>query len=201
MSGMSGDFYRIAPGRPGDAGRLPAIELAAAALFPDEDVSPELKTRAISAEEHRRAAEAGLLWVALAAPDAAGGTPGGTPVGFAHVKIVDGEAYVFEIDVHPAHGKRGVGTRLMRAVADWARAQGHPAVTLTTFRHLPWNAPFYAKLGFREIAGADLGPGLREVMAREAEHGLDPAKRVAMRLDLAPASSRPGANRTGPTTR
>ena len=28
----------------------------------------------------------------------------------------------------------------------WARRQGHAAVTLTTFRDLPWNAPAYLRL-------------------------------------------------------
>ena len=169
--------YRIALASRDHADLLPAIELAAAALFSDEDVPPRLKRLAIPVRMHRRAADEGRLWVAAVETT-------NTPVGFAHVTILDGEAHVFEIDVHPAHARRGVGTRLMRAVAEWAAARGYAAVTLTTFRHLPWNAPFYAKLGYREIDEADLSPGLREQLAREAANGLDPAKRVAMRLTL-----------------
>jgi GNAT superfamily N-acetyltransferase len=93
---------------------------------------------------------------------------------------------IFEVDVHPDHGRRGVGTRLMRAVEDWARAKGFAAATLTTFRHLPWNAPFYARLGYREIPEAELTAGLRSQLDQEAGHGLERSKRVAMRLTLGP---------------
>jgi hypothetical protein len=58
-------------------------------------------------------------------------------------------------------------------------------VTLSTFRHVAWNAPFYARLGFRELAEEQLGPGLRRVRADEARRGLDLSRRLVMRLDLA----------------
>ncbi|HET9950521.1 MAG TPA: GNAT family N-acetyltransferase [Candidatus Eisenbacteria bacterium] len=182
--------YRIVAAAAEHCDRLLPIELASASIFPDEDVPPRLKVFGIPASMHRRAAEEGRLWVALAAPAAPAlraesrGGSGETPVGFAHVTMVDDNPYVFEVDVHPAHARRGVGTRLMRAVESWAREKGFGAVTLTTFSHLPWNAPFYARLGFREIPEADLTPGLRAQLAREAANGLDPAKRVAMRLPL-----------------
>jgi hypothetical protein len=53
-------------------------------------------------------------------------------------------------------------------------------VTLTTFRDVPWNAPYYERLGFQAIA--DNSPGLAEIMREEASRGLDPATRVAMIL-------------------
>ena len=88
------------------------------------------------------------------------------------------------MDVHPSFGRRGVGTRLLAAVRDWARAQGQAAVTLTTFRDVPWNAPFYGRAGFRALAQRELSPGLRERVRDEAARGLDPATRVVMILDL-----------------
>ena len=184
--GYRGADYRIVPADQGHCDLLLPIELAAGALFPDEDVPPPLKAIGIPASAHRRAAEDGRLLVALAAPSGSPAGSEGMPVGFAHLTIVDGCAFVFEIDVHPDHGRRGVGTRLMRAVEEWARARKYPAVTLTTFRHLPWNAPFYARLGYREIPEADLTPGLRGQLGHEAGNGLAPSKRVAMRLALAP---------------
>jgi hypothetical protein len=54
---------------------------------------------------------------------------------------------------------------------------------LTTFRHLPWNAPFYQKVGFRILEKANLDEQLAEILEEEAK-GLDITKRVAMRLDL-----------------
>jgi len=59
-----------------------------------------------------------------------------------------------------------------------------PAVTLTTFEDVPWNAPLYRHLGFRELRDDELGPGLRAIRDRETAHGLDPARRVSMLLKL-----------------
>jgi len=85
----------------------------------------------------------------------------------------------------PEHARRGLGRALLGAVVAWAEQRGFPSVTLTTFRHLPWNAPFYAAQGFRALPDQHLPAGLARLLAAEAEAGLDPSKRVAMRLDLA----------------
>ncbi len=44
-----------------------------------------------------------------------------------------------------------------------ARAGAHgglPALTLTTFAEVPWNAPYYEPCGFRRLAEAEITPGL-----------------------------------------
>jgi GNAT superfamily N-acetyltransferase len=168
--------YTIAPARPEHAAALPAIEIEAAALFPQEDLPAELRRDTTPVSEFEQAARAGRLWVALDAS--------GAPVGFAVVTRVDGAAHLLEMDVLPAHGRRGLGTGLVRAVVTWARRRGLPSVTLTTFRHLAWNGPFYRRLGFEELNEAQLTPGLREHLAQEVADGLEGAKRVVMRLDL-----------------
>lgn len=127
-------------------------------------------------DELERALAAGLLWVAR---DAAG-----EPVGFALVELLDGEPHLEEIDVDPAHGRRGLGRALLDAVLAWARSGGHRGVTLTTFRDVAWNAPWYARAGFRELAPGEIGPGLATTMRGETARGLDPARRVAMRREL-----------------
>lgn len=72
----------------------------------------------------------------------------------------------------------------MGRVATWAGEAGMPAVTLTTFSDVPWNAPLYRQLGFRVLRDEEIGPGLRAVRDEETAHGLDPARRVCMRMDL-----------------
>ena len=57
-------------------------------------------------------------------------------------------------------------------------------MTLTTFRELPWNAPFYRGLGFRALDPAEYGPDLAELVAKEDAAGLSARERVVMRLDL-----------------
>jgi GNAT superfamily N-acetyltransferase len=123
----------------------------------------------------RRFADAvghGLLWVALA---------GSLPVGFALVEMLaDDLPHLEEIDVSPAHARRGLGTALVRAACDWAAVSGYATLTLTTFRAVPWNFPFYARLGFAEIPRELLRPELAAVVMEEAHRGLDPDARVVM---------------------
>lgn len=164
--------YRIALAKRDHLEQLQQIELAAAAIFSEVDVPENIRSTATSLDDLASAQADGMLWIALSSD--------GTPVGFAIVRIVDGLAYLQEIDVHPDHGRRGIGTSLIHSVCAWARSHRIPAVTLTTFRHLPWNAPFYKRLRFRSLKQDELTPGLAAVLAGEVARGLDPAKRVAM---------------------
>lgn len=105
----------------------------------------------------------------------------GGPVGYVLVDVVDGNAHVEQVSVHPDHQRRGVGRALIDHVVGWAHAHGHPALTLTTFRGVPWNAPLYEHLGFEVIAGDEVGPELAALVDAEAAHALDPTLRVCMR--------------------
>ena len=113
---------------------------------------------------------------------------GDPPVGFACVEVVDGDAHLWQLSVHPDAGRRGRGTALVEAVCAWARAQGLPGVTLTTFAEVPWNAPFYERLGFRALD--DLTPGLAAIRQHERDIGDDAfGPRIAMRKALVASSS------------
>jgi GNAT superfamily N-acetyltransferase len=169
--------YRIQPADSETLGLLPAIETAAAEIFPAEDVAPELRQEGLPVAWFERAAREGRVWTAVVRAS-------GLPVGFALVTILDGSAHLYEMDVHPDHGRRGLGTALVGAVVEWARGKQFSCVTLTTFRHLPWNGPFYRRLGFEELSSAELTPGLAQLLEREVRDGLDGSKRVAMRIDL-----------------
>ncbi|MCI4065314.1 GNAT family N-acetyltransferase [Micromonospora sp. R77] len=103
------------------------------------------------------------------------------PVAFVVVDLVDGCAHVQQLSVDPGYARRGIGRRLLDEVAGWAAGQGRPALTLTTFRSVPWNGPYYVRCGFRELTGAEVTPGLIGLLAAEAALGLDPADRIAMR--------------------
>jgi GNAT superfamily N-acetyltransferase len=174
--------YEIVLARPRDVLLIGSIELAAARLL--RGYAPEPVLNEVTSERDLRDAQRnGCLWVALEAD---------TPVGFAHVKIIEPNAvHLDELDVHPDHGRRGLGTRLVKAVCAWARARGDVAVTLATFREIPWNMPFYARLGFEAIPAGALSPALRAVVDDEAHRGLDPARRVVMqwRPQLTPGVS------------
>ena len=167
--------YEIAPARLYDLPSLAGIELAAARLLvghAPESVLRETTTHGELLEAQRD----GLLWVALA---------DNAPVGFAHVKLLEaGVAHLDELDVHPDHGRRGLGTKLVMTVCAWAATSAIQSVTLATFRDVPWNMPFYARLGFEVISSDALSPALRAVVDDEVRRGLDPARRVVMRRDM-----------------
>jgi ribosomal protein S18 acetylase RimI-like enzyme len=108
---------------------------------------------------------------------------GRPPIGFVHVDEVDGLAHVTEIAVIPKWMRQGIGSRLLDRACEWAREHEYPAMTLTTFADVSWNAPYYAARGFVEVV--ELTPGLAALRAREAELGLDEVgRRITMRRDL-----------------
>ncbi len=98
--------------------------------------------------------------------------------------LVDGCLQVEQVSVHPASARRGLGRRLLDHAASLAAADGRPALTLTTFADVPWNAPYYAGCGFRVLGDAELTPGLRAIRQREAALGPDRWPRICMRRDL-----------------
>ena len=164
--------YIITSARERDITLLAAIELAAATLLIGH--APEfVLTETTSQDVLEKAQRDGHLWVALADD---------VPVGFAHVEVLEpNSAHLQEIDVCPAHGRRGLGTRLVMRVCAWAAAAGYEAVTLSTFRDVPWNMPFYARLGFTVVAESEVSPALWSVVEDERRRGLDASRRVVMR--------------------
>lgn len=165
--------YSIEFAQPEHLHALPEIERQAACLFRGWDVPNSVLEETTPLEEFQAAQAAGLLWVAL--------SPQHQPVGFALVEVEGHMPHLEEIDVHPLHGRRGIGTTLVKAVCAWARDRGYAGITLTTYRDIPWNAPFYASLGFEVLGAAELTSYLRERVEDEAARRLDPPCRVVMR--------------------
>ncbi|GGO77101.1 GNAT family N-acetyltransferase [Nonomuraea cavernae] len=106
---------------------------------------------------------------------------GEPPAGFALVGWVDGNLHLEQLAVHPSCMRQGIGGRLIAAVREHALAAGAPAVTLTTFRDVPWNAPWYERHGFTALPEAAWGPELRALVEHERELGIEVAPRVVMR--------------------
>jgi GNAT superfamily N-acetyltransferase len=77
------------------------------------------------------------------------------PVGLCRIDALGDGAHLEQLSVHPDHGRRGLGRALLRAGVEWAASRGYPRLTLTTFRDVPWNGPFYASEGFVELGPAD----------------------------------------------
>lgn len=165
--------YTIRPAHRADIAALPAIEQRASELFLATEFADEVSQECLSIEFLTEQFEAGRLWVAAAEND--------EPIGFAAAIVLDGNAHLHEVSVDPAHGKQGIGRRLVEAVCEWAASQGFGRVTLSTFRDIPWNAPFYRKLGFNELPGTEHGPQMKTLRAEERESGLDISRRLIMK--------------------
>jgi ribosomal protein S18 acetylase RimI-like enzyme len=124
----------------------------------------------------------------LAARIASGGlvvaleTDGEDPViaGFVMFRPVEDRLYVEQLDVLPAFGGRRIGATLLDAAAERARSAGLTGLSLSTFREIPWNAPYYRRLGFVEVAGDALTPGMLEIREEHIARGLDEDARVFM---------------------
>ncbi len=166
----------IRPGREADIAALLEVERRAAALLLGHGDYDLLAMHSLSQDDLSRGVCNGSLRVAEL---------GGQAVGFALCGELDGHAHLFEMDVLPEHGRQGIGSALLEDACTQAWRRDFRAITLTTLRDVPWNAPFYAKRGFLELAEASWGEGLREIVSRERMLGFPMRLRVVMRRELA----------------
>jgi GNAT superfamily N-acetyltransferase len=155
---------------------LQDIERAAGEMFRDIGMSAVADDAPWPLDTLAAYQQAGRLWVVSDLQD--------RPVGYLMADLVDGCLHVEQVSVHTGSARRGLGRALLEHVAGLASADGVPALTLTTFLNVPWNAPYYARCGFRILDSAGLTPGLREIRRHEAAMGLDRWPRVCMRRDL-----------------
>ncbi|ROL63365.1 GNAT family N-acetyltransferase [Pseudomonas protegens] len=168
---------QIRRARVADAAFLPAIETSAAKLFrSDPQLAWLADAEVADAQSQRENIQHHPVWVAVAVD--------GTRCAFLNAQICDRELHVWEISVASGHQGQGIGKRLLRAARQYAGEQQLEALTLSTFRELPWNEPFYQRQGFVTLEPAQLGPRLRQVLADETQHGLPAPRRCAMRLTL-----------------
>ncbi len=156
---------------------LAEVEVSGGRLFETVALKSALDpNHSTPTEKLRQALDDRLLWVAV--------DPADRPLGFVAASGGPGTTFIVELSVaHEEQGK-GLGAALMRTAIDDARRRGDRAVTLTTFRDVPWNRPFYEKLGFRVLEPTELTPELIAVLADEASRGLAPDERCAMHLAL-----------------
>ncbi|MBC3839649.1 GNAT family N-acetyltransferase [Streptacidiphilus sp. 4-A2] len=170
---------RIRMAGTGELPLLQDIERAAGECFRGigmPEIADDDPPRSTSSHRYRRS---GLAWVAVDRTD--------RPVAYLIAEPVDGNLHVEQVSVHPDQARRGVGRALLEHAAARAAADGRPALTLTTFADVPWNAPYYRRCGFQQLDPGTLTPGLRAIRRLEAAHGLDRWPRVCLRRPVRPA--------------
>ena len=165
----------IAPIRPPRADELEALRAIerdagrAFAAIGMEEIARDEPPPVAELEAFRAA---GRAWVAVDERD--------RPVAYLLSSVLDGCAHVDQVSVAPSHARRGLGAALIDHLAATART----ALTLTTFRDVPWNGPYYERLGFTVVEPADQGLQLAALVRREAARIPGDAPRVAMRRPI-----------------
>lgn len=156
----------------GDIEALAAVERSAAELFRGTHFESAIGGETLHPDKHARAIADGTHWVE---------EQGDAIAGFCCAHAMQKSLYIDELAVGADFQGHGIGRRLMETAIAEAR-HGFSAVSLITDRTLPWNAPFYATLGFVEWDEPEAAI-LAELADEEAD-GFDMTRRIAMILRL-----------------
>lgn len=167
----------IRPATREDAAAMAAVEVAAAQRFREIGMTHIAEGEPTDTAAVLVRIDGGRAYVAV--------DPQGTCVGFAFYRLLDAQRlYLEELDVAPSHAGQRIGARLIEQVRARAAQEGIAEVVLSTFRDAPWNAPYYARLGFGIVDDATLDDTLRAIRAHHVSLGLDETQRVFMRADV-----------------
>ncbi|HHU39052.1 MAG TPA: GNAT family N-acetyltransferase [Propionibacterium sp.] len=161
----------IRPAAETDLPRLVEVEVAAGQLFHTVGM-PLVAADVPQIAVLRKAVLADRIWVAVV---------GAQVAGYISAEVVDGNAHIAQVSVAPDYARRGIGKAMIEFVEAWGRTAGCPATTLTTFRDVPWNGPYYLRLSYEVLADSQIGPELARIMEHEASlPGIDASLRCAM---------------------
>ena len=125
----------------------------------------------------------GRAWVSTDSAD--------EPIAYILLDVVDRFAHIEQVTVHPQHARRGIGGALIEEAERWVTARGLDGLTLTTFKQVPWNAPYYGRLGFHEVPESQWTDGIRRIVQHECDHGLAAWPRIVMKRAVTSSSARP----------
>lgn len=170
-------MFTIRPTKVADASCLPAIERSAGAVFLTVPNLAWIATDSVTTEE--RHLELIHNGVALVAADGAD-----EPVGFLGAEMMSGNLHIWQLAVRHELQGRGLGRKLLGSAESWACAHAMSGLTLTTFRAVAWNEPFYQRCGFRTLEADGLSEALRRILDEETKSGLPADQRCAMARKL-----------------
>ncbi|MCM5556111.1 GNAT family N-acetyltransferase [Pleomorphomonas sp. JP5] len=160
-----------------DADDLPDVERSSGAIFREWPGLEWIAEDTVqSADQHRALIAQG---VALVAEDEEAGA-----VGFLNGELTSDGLHIWQIAVHRDWQGQGIGRRLIAAGRQIAEERGAKALLLTTFRDVPWNEPYYQRLGFHTLAEGAITPRLLKVLENEGKAGIPVELRCAMVMPL-----------------
>ena len=167
---QAGPEFTIRKARPADIPLLERVERSAAQLF--RTVGLEFLLDGPTVDPAFLLANTNHLWLAVDWMD--------KPIGFVVGEDIYGHFHVVELSVAQEFQGKGVGTHLMARMTEELRREGYEMVTLTTYRSLPWNGPWYARMGFLEVNPLDMGTKYMDILENERQQGLDMTQRCMM---------------------
>ncbi|MDB4991401.1 MAG: GCN5-related N-acetyltransferase [Myxococcaceae bacterium] len=172
MAGQTHAQYTVRLASAGDLAQLPAIEMAAAQRFHGSLHPAAAGGFPISVALLQRWLAHDGVWVAetLSTVEPARGAQ---LAGFAAWVPMALDMYVVELDVHPDHAGNKVGAQLLDELSSLGDKLGFERLVLRTFSDVPWNAPYYHRLGFEALGEREEYPELRSIRQQETSVGLD----------------------------
>ncbi len=174
----------IRDARAEDLSTIRSIEVAAGEAFRLVGMAPIADDEPPTLDALAVYQQAGRAWVATDSED--------DPIAYLLLDVVERFAHIEQVTVHPQYARRGIGGLLIEEAASWARARGLDGLTLATFEEVPWNAPYYRRLGFREVPETQWSDGIRQIVQSERDHGLAAWPRVVMKRAVTSGGSSPG---------
>lgn len=160
-----------------DIPQLVAVERSAARLFRQQAALQFIADgEVMSPQQHAEFIARQQEWLAV--------SDVGLIAGFIAVQQLQHSWHIAELSVAANWQRQGVGKRLIAEVAALARQRAIARLTLTTFVQVPWNAPYYQRLGFRKIPMAQLDTQLQDILAQEIRLGFAAESRCAMEFTL-----------------
>lgn len=162
-------FIRLA--EQSDIPRITEIEISASQKFLTLENAPYCANCTVPAEQLEAACAQKLFWVIEDEAKTAG---------FLCALKIDRCLHIEELSVSMDHQGKGVGKELLSHVMNFAREKRYSGITLTTDKDIPWNGPFYQRIGFRILADQEKLPKVYAVLEEDHSKYHDPETRVAM---------------------
>lgn len=160
----------------GDLEYLPNIERSAAQIFKQShELSWVADDKSQPISLHQSCIQTGNSWVAVHNNES---------IGFINGVEHNNTFHICELSVSNDWQNKGIGSSLLNYIEEIMCERGISALTLITFKNIPWNAPFYESKGFTVIDDNDLSLFLIDILEEEAEAGLDIQARCAMQKSL-----------------
>jgi len=164
--------FNIRKARFSDIPFLGPVERSAAELFRSASLDFLVDGSTVDPKALAAMIDTHHLWVACDFMD--------YPIGFCGGEYIEGNFHLVEISVAQDFQGKGVGSALMERMEADVRREGFHALTLTTYRSLAWNGPWYERMGFVEANPVEMGRTYLEILESERQHGFDMSARCLM---------------------